>query len=89
MNKETTSFSGTIHSVSPVATIDRKDKKPFRKRIIGIKKTDGQVGFFESRKDLEKDLLIDTPVTIHYYFAGSVKDEKCYNNLIISHMQYE
>lgn len=89
MNKETTSFSGTIHSVGQVNTIDRKDKKPFRKRIIGIRKADGQIGFFESRKDLEREIPIGTKVTIHYYFAGSIKEDKQYNNLIISHMQYE
>lgn len=87
MNKETSSFSGVILSVSEVATIDRKDKKPFRKRLIGIKKEDGQVGYFESRKELEKELPAGMKVTVHYYFAGSSKNDKCYNNVIISHMQ--
>lgn len=87
MTRETSSFDGKIESVGQINTIDRKEKKPFRKRIIGIKKEDGQVAFFESRKDLDKDLPIGSDVTVHYYFAGSVKGDKQYNNVIINHIQ--
>lgn len=88
MQRETSSFDGKIECVGEVNTIERKEKKPFKKRIIGVKKEDGQLAFFESRKDLDKDLPIGSDVTVHYYFAGSIKGEKWYNNAIINHIQF-
>lgn len=88
MTRETTSFDGKIECVGEINTIERKEKKPFRKRIIGVRKDDGQLAFFESRKDLDNEIPVGSLVTIHYYFAGSVKNEKWYNNAIINHIQF-
>ena len=87
-NRETNSFDGVIEHVGDINTIDRKEKKPFTKRLIGVKKEDGQLAFFELRKDLDKELPIGTKITVHYYFAGSVKGDKWYNNAIIKDMQF-
>ena len=87
MNKETDSFEGTIQCVGEISTIQRKDKKPFDKRLIGVQKDDGQLAFFESRKQLDMELPIGTRVVMHYYWAGSIKNEKMYNNIIVTHIQ--
>ena len=84
MQKETCSLYGKVHSVGPTISIDRDKKRPFKKRIVGVETEDQQLVFFESRNNLNQPLKIGSSVEVHYYFAGSIKGDKNYNNIIAS-----
>lgn len=82
MQKETSTISGEVYSVSEVISIERNNKKPINKRTIGVKTEDQQLVFFESRINLKQHLPEGTKVVVDYYFAGSIKGERSYNNII-------
>lgn len=88
MAKVTDTFTGKIHCIGEIISVQRKDKQTFDKRTIGVQKEDGQIGFFEMRKNLEaENIQVGLDVTVHYYWAGSIKDKKWYNNIVITHIQ--
>lgn len=82
MNKKTVIFYGEVVSVGDIMNIDRKGKRPLKKRIVGVKSDDQQLVYFEQREKLDEKLELNQPVSVHYYFAGSSKGEKNYNNII-------
>lgn len=86
MPKETSTMYGRVHSTGPIISIDRENKKPFRKRIIGVESEDQQLVFFESRNNLDAPLKIGTEIEVEYYFAGSIKGDKQYNNIIAANI---
>lgn len=86
MQKSTAILCGSVQSVGPVITISRENKRPFEKRIIGIETEDQQLVFFESRNNLRESLPVGTKVEVEYYFAGSIKGDKSYNNIIASNI---
>lgn len=84
MERQLDTFTGEITHITEVRTIERLAKAPFKKSTIGIKKSDGQTAFFENRKKLKEELNVGDIVTIIYYWAGSIKDDRMFNNVIIS-----
>lgn len=83
-NRKIYQLEGKITIVTESVTIERKDGNPFNKRTIGVVTDEKQVVFFESRKDLNVQWQIGDKVKINYYFAGSFKADKIYNNVIAS-----
>jgi|694.fasta_scaffold00217_81 hypothetical protein len=83
-NRKTYSLEGKIIAVTNAIQIERRDGNPFNKRTIGVETNEKQIVFFESRIDLDTQWKIGEKVSVQYYFAGSIKGEKVYNNIIAS-----
>ena len=83
-NRKTYNLEGEVIISTDVVQIERKGGNPFTKRTIGIETNEKQVVFFESRVDLDTKWQIGKQVKVQYYFAGSIKGDKIYNNIIAS-----
>lgn len=83
-NRKTYNLEGKVIISTDIMQIKRKDGNPFCKRTIGVETNEKQVVFFESRIDLDTNWEIGEQVLVQYYFAGSVKGDKIYNNIIAS-----
>ena len=84
MKKNLNVIKGEITDISSIITIERQQKSSFRKVTVGVMTEDGQLIFFEVR-DVVKGwdaIKVGEQVSISYYFAGSIKDDKLYNNII-------
>lgn len=86
MQKEKNIIYGKIHNVGPIISVNRSEKKPLKKRIVSVETQDQQLIFFESRNNLNRNLEIGTFVKVEYYFAGSIKGDRNYNNIIASNI---
>ncbi|ALN97177.1 single strand DNA binding protein [Flavobacterium phage Fpv1] len=83
-NRKTYNLEGKVIISTDVVQIERRDGNPFSKRTIGVETNEKQVVFFESRVDLDNEWQIGEQVKVQYYFAGSIKGDKIYNNIIAS-----
>lgn len=83
-NRKTYNLEGKVIISTDVVQIERKDGNPFSKRTIGVETNEKQIVFFESRVNLDNEWEIGEQVKVQYYFAGSVKGDKIYNNIIAS-----
>lgn len=81
MKKNLMSMTGKVISVGAVVSIEKKHKT-YSRRLIGVQSEDEQVVFFEQRKDFDVDYSAGMPVKVDYYFCGSMKGDKVYNNII-------
>lgn len=84
MKKKCNVAEGEIFSVSDPIKIKRQQKAPFTKITLGLVTEDGQKIFFEVREMVSgwSDLKVGQPASVEYYFTGSIKGDKVYNNVI-------
>lgn len=84
MKKRCNVVEGEIISVSKPIKIERQQKASFTKVTMGLRTDDGQIIFFEVRDILSGwDILkLGETATVEYYFAGSTRGDKVYNNII-------
>lgn len=88
MNKNLSIIEGEIISVSAPLHIERREKPSFVKVTMGLRTSDGQIIFFEVRESVIsfEQLLSGGTASVEYYFAGSIKGDKKYNNIIAKHI---
>lgn len=84
MRKQLTVITGEVFSLSKPLHVERLKKASFTKKTLGIITKDQQKVFFELREPFLEELKVGDNVTIEFYFAGSIKEEKSYNNLIVA-----
>lgn len=82
MQKNLSKISGKVISVSEPIFIERKEKNSFTKVTVGVSTKDQQTIFFELRETLPLMPEVNDNVIVSFYFAGSTKGEKVYNNII-------
>jgi len=80
-------FEGKVIHIGEPVTIERPNKTPFRKSTIGVEKADGQIAFFENRKRIKVELNEGDLVTIYFRWAGSIKGDRMFNNIVISKIE--
>jgi len=83
-NRKTYVLEGKIITLTDVIQIERKNGNPFSKRTIGVETNEKQIVFFESRIDLDTEWQIGEQIKVEYYFTGSIKGDKVYNNVVAS-----
>jgi len=90
MQKNYTTFTGNIHSLTDTISIKRASKKDFFKRIIGLKTEDNQLMFIEARNSklaLLENVSLNDYVTVEVSFEGSEKNDKQYNNIFLYNLK--
>jgi hypothetical protein len=86
MLKNTSLFGGKVLSVGPITVIE-KGSRNFKRRLLGVISEDNQVIYFEVRKGLNDMPELGKEIVVEYYFAGSCKGDKVYNNIILLTIQ--
>lgn len=86
MLKKTCYFEGEVISMGEIISI-QKGNKEFKRRLLGVISEDNQVIYFEARKTLNGLPDIGKKVKVEYYFAGSCKGDKVYNNIVILNIE--
>ena len=86
MDRKYFQLEGRISLVTESSEIKKKNGKTFSKRTINVETEDQQVVFFESRINLEIDWEIGKKVKVLYYFCGSIKGDKMYNNVVAANI---
>lgn len=84
MRKQLIAITGEVFSISKPLHVERLKKASFTKKTLGIVTKDQQKVFFELREPFLEELEVGDNTTIEFYFAGSTKGEKSYNNLIVA-----
>lgn len=82
MDRNTVQFQGTIDYIGEIVTVKRENKKALSKRTVGVISDDNQRVFFEYRDKLDRNIGVGDAVKVDYYFSGSAKNDKLYNNII-------
>lgn len=75
-------FVGEIITIGDVFVLERNERPSINKRTIGVKGYGQQVVYFEHRNTLNENIKIGSLVRVAFYFAGSQKGDKNYNNII-------
>ena len=87
MIKKTATIVGKVITKSEVVTIPRANKDDLLKQSIGIETDDGQKVFFEVKPnhfEKVKFIRMGMEISVSYFFSGSEKNGKQYNNIWIS-----
>lgn len=90
MQKNAHTLLAQIQSIGELQKFSRRNKPDFSKIMVGLKTVDNQVLFCEVRNSniqMLRNINEGDVVTIEYIFAGSIKNNKQYNNIFITNLQ--
>lgn len=90
MQNQNFKLTGNILFIGEIETYERQGREPLSKRMIALEVGNGQKLFAEIRPsnfEVSQYLRAGQRVKVSYVFAGSEKNGKQYNNIIITEIE--